>query len=126
MKKLLKSASVLLIILLACLLSHKSHTIGAYPENLWTRPGHFSHPSTTVEVLTWSRTEYGIVWAWLVHDSCTSERAWYVRIEPRYLMIYVAASFFGGLATFFLTGRRSKFAEQIADGKTPESPQPPY
>lgn len=112
MKKLAKSASVFLIVLLICLLPHKSDTVGAYPENLWTSPGHFSHPSTTREVLEWNRTEYGVVWAWLVHDSSKSEPAWYVRIEPRYLIIYAGGALLSGLATLFLTDRRNKFAQQ--------------
>lgn len=119
MKKLLKSATVVLIILLICLLPHKSDTVGAYPENLWTSPGHFSNPSTTRAVLNWNRTEYGAVWAWLVHDSSTSEPAWYVRIEPRFLVLYVGGALLSGLATFFLTTRRNKIANQVAAGNQP-------
>ena len=112
MKKSLKTACVIFTVLLVCLLPHKSYRIAAYPENLWTSPGHFSHPSTTQEVLKWNRTEYGVVWAWLVHDSCTREPAWYVRIEPRSLVIYVAGAFTAGFAIFFLAGRRTKFVQQ--------------
>ncbi len=102
MKKNLIPVCVILGILVLCLLSHSSHKISAYPENLWTSGGQFSEPSETRAVLDWNRTEYGVLWAWLVHDSCTSESAWYMRIEPRSLVLYVAGALLGGLVSIFL------------------------
>jgi len=116
MKKILIPACIALAILASCLVPHKSDMVGAYPENLWTSPGHFSRPSTTREVLKWNRSEYGVVWAWLVHDSCTSEPAWYVRIEPRYLVLYSVVAFLGGLVTIALIGIQKKNAQQAVDG----------
>ncbi len=64
--------------------------MSAIPENLWTSDGQFSKPSHAEAVLEWRRIEYGMLWTWLVHDSCTTEAAWYFRIEPRILTLYVA------------------------------------
>src|SRR6187401_172272 len=72
MKRILIPASVILGILAICLLPHASHRTSAYPENLWTNGGQFGEPSKTQALLDWNRTEYGVLWAWLVYDSCTS------------------------------------------------------
>jgi hypothetical protein len=107
MKSLLIFACVTLSILAIGLLPHTTHTTSAYPENLWTSGGHFGEPSKTQAILRWSRTEYGLPWAWLVHDTCTTEPAWYARIEPRYLVLYSAVSLVGGAASIiFITLRK--------------------
>ena len=107
-KSILISASVALLLLLVCLVPHASHRVNAYPENLWTSSGNFSNPTTTREVLEWDRTEYGVFWTWLVRDGCTSEPAWYLRAEPRYLTLYVGVAVVAGIAAFFLIGRGTK------------------
>lgn len=95
-------ACVTLGILAIELLPHATHTTSAYPENLWTSGGQFGEPSKTQALLYWNRTEYGIIWAWLVHDSSRTESAWYARIEPRYLMLYAGGAFIGGLVSIIL------------------------
>jgi hypothetical protein len=103
MKRILISAGVTLGILAIGLLPNATHTTSAYPENLWTSGGQFGEPSKTQALLHWKRTEYGLPWAWLVRDTCTTEPAWYARIEPRYLVLYSAVALFGGVAaTLFI------------------------
>ncbi len=108
MKRILVSACVTLGVLAICLLPHAAHTISTYPENLWTSTGQFSEPSKTQELLDWNRTEYGVLWAWLVHDSCTTESAWYVRIEPRYFLLYSGGAFLGGVFSIIVGGLRKR------------------
>jgi len=110
MKRILIAAFITLGILAVCLLPNASHTIGAYPENLWTSGGQFGEPSKTQALLDWNRTAYGARWAWMVYDSCTNESAWYVRIEPRYLVLYSTVALFGGLVSFVLSGLQKNHA----------------
>jgi len=108
MKSLLIFACVTLGILAIGLLPHATHTTSAYPENLWTSGGQFGEPSKTEAILRWNRTEYGVIWAWLVHDSSTTESAWYARIEPRYFVLYAGGAFIGGLVSIFLVRPRKE------------------
>lgn len=99
LKRIFIPASVALGLLTICLLPSESHETQAYPDNLWTSGGQFSNPSQTEKLLRWNRIEYGVPWAWLVHDSCTTESAWYVRIATPYLVLYAAVAFFGGFVS---------------------------
>lgn len=108
MKRILIFACVTLSILAIGLLPHATHTTSAYPENLWTSGGQFGEPSKTQALLHWNRTEYGLPWAWLVRDTCTTEPAWYVRIEPRYLVLYSAVALFGGVASIVFIGPKKR------------------
>ena len=108
MKRILIFACVTLSILAIGLLPHATHTTSAYPENLWTSGGQFGEPSKTQAVLHWNRTEYGLPWAWLVRDTCTTEPAWYVRIEHRYLVLYSAVALFGGVASIVFIGLKKR------------------
>ena len=108
MKSVLKSVGVTLAVLVLGLLPHATHQTSAFPENLWTHGGQFGNPSKTLEILEWNRTEYGVLWAWLVYDSCTSESAWYARIEPRYLAVYAGGAVFAGLAAMTAFSRKGK------------------
>jgi hypothetical protein len=114
MKKTFIAAIVTLSVLAICLLPRSSRTTSAYPDNLWTNGGQFSEPSKTMAVLVWNRTEYGVVCAWLVHDSCTTESSWYVRIEPRYLMLYSVVAFLGGLTSIVLPGIPKKRHNRVS------------
>ncbi len=108
MRMIFTATCVSLGILAIALLPHASHTISAYPENLWTSGGQFGESSKNQAVLRWNRTEYGIIWAWLVHDSRMTESAWYARIEPRYFVLYAGGAFIGGLVSIFLLSPRKE------------------
>ncbi len=108
MKRILIFTCLTLGILAIGLLPHTAHTTSAYPENLWTSRRRLGKPSTTQALLHWNRTEYGLSWAWLVRDTCTSEPAYYARIEPRYLVLYSAVALLGGVASIVFIGLQKR------------------
>ncbi len=108
MKRIFIFACVTLGILTIGLLPHATHTTSAYSENLWTSGGQFGEPSKTQALLHWNRTEFGFRWAWLVHDSCTTEPAWHARIEPRYLVLYSAVALLGGIVSIVFIGLQKR------------------
>lgn len=86
--------AIAVMIGLACvfLVPFKTKQTSALPENLWTSRGAWQHPSSKVEILAWKRTEYGLLGAWLVIDKGVIEPAYYARLDPKYLVLYIFAS----------------------------------
>ena len=89
------------------LLPHKEHRTSASPDNLWTSDGGWKRPSGSVEALQWNRKEYGLRWAWLVHDTEVGGMSWYAKAAPQYLYIYLLASGALGLGVYWVSRRMS-------------------
>ena len=64
----------------------------AIPENLWTSNGQWNKPSSSSDIETFKRTEYGTPWAWLVVDKGISVDAWYAKMDTKYLFVYILVS----------------------------------
>ena len=60
----------------------------AIPENLWTSNGQWNNPSSSSNIETFMRTEYGTPWAWLVVDKGVSVDAWYAKMDTKYIVLY--------------------------------------
>lgn len=87
------------------LIPHKEHRTSASPDNLWTHDGAWKQPSLSGEMLQWNRTEYGLHWAWLVHDTEVGGRSWYAKAAPQYLCIYLLASGALALGVYWVSRR---------------------
>jgi hypothetical protein len=90
------------------LLPYRSSIRGAYPENLWTSNGLWGKPSNSDQILTWDRKEYGLIWAWLVHDTEQNGPAWYAKSAPLYLYIYIFLSAIPAAVLGIYLGRKKK------------------
>ena len=89
------------------LLPHKEHRTSASPDKLWTNDGEWKRPSGSLEVLQWNRKEYGLRWAWLVHDTEVDGISWYAKAAPQYLYIYLLAAGALGLGAYGISRRMS-------------------
>lgn len=95
-KALVIGIALFLVALAVCLVPHRRSKVDALQENLWTssRDGWGSPVAKgkEMEILDWSRTQYGIQWAWLVVDREVGGEAWSARMEPKTVLIYLLAS----------------------------------
>ncbi|MDZ4401627.1 hypothetical protein [Prosthecobacter sp.] len=93
----------ILFIALVLLLPWRSNPIGAYPENLWTARGQWSKRADPSRLFRGTRTEYGLVFPWLVHDQDIGQEAWYVRLDQRILVLhlFIASALSAGVACYF-------------------------
>jgi hypothetical protein len=92
MEILLISIAVFVISIGLFLVPYKTSIRGGYPENLWTSDGSWQNPSNSDQILTWDRKEFGCIWAWLVYDAEQNGPAWYAKLAPLYLCIYIFLS----------------------------------
>jgi hypothetical protein len=91
----------LAVVAFMCAPFHRS-SVTAMPENLWTRAQNYSwqSPILSQDVLSFQRTEHGLIWHFLVIDRGQGHSHWSARVEPRALIAYafiasiVASSFF--------------------------------
>ncbi len=92
----------------------RSHEFRAYPENLWTASGQIQVRSEKVELLEWTRVNFGHRFgSWLVYDRGVTEPAWYVRIDTRYLILYTGLASVPAVILFgIMEGLRRSGGEQ--------------
>jgi hypothetical protein len=88
----------LVVVTLFCIPFHRSF-VAAMPENLWTRAEAYSWHSSisSRDALPFQRTEYGLIWHFLVIDRGQGHPHWSARLEPRALLAY---GFIGVIVAF--------------------------
>ncbi|MBL9185695.1 MAG: hypothetical protein JNN17_26345 [Verrucomicrobiaceae bacterium] len=81
-------------------------TVGAYPENLWTKAGQWQKPADPNRLFRCVRQEHGLMLSWLVYDRGNDQDAWYVRIDYRILVVFAMSAFLTSIILCrFLTSR---------------------
>ena len=117
LKKTIVSAIAVLAVLALTVWPSSTHETHAIPGNLYTYNGQWakrSEPGSRAE--TWSRTEWGMPFGWLVRDVGKTVDAWYVKMDTKFLVTYCLTAVMAGAAVWLVMKRLGKNQKREPNG----------